>query len=75
MAAIVWLVLHIFGALVTVYLLSVVSSKQDTNYKSELLLTVACCMVALVAKCIYIAGGSKETMLAIGKLEYLGTAY
>lgn len=75
MAAIVWMVLHIFGALVTVYLLSVVSSKQDTNYKCELLLTVACCMVALVAKCIYIAGGSKETMLAIGKLEYLGKGF
>lgn len=75
MAAIVWMVLHIFGVLVTVYLLSVVSSKQDTNYRSELLLTVACCMVALVAKCIYIAGGSKETMLAIGKLEYLGKCF
>lgn len=75
MAAIVWMALHIFGVLVTVYLLWVVSNKQDTNYKSELLLTVACCMIALVAKCIYIAGGSKETMIAIGKLEYLGKCF
>lgn len=75
MAAISWMALHIFGVLVTVYLLSVVSNKQDTNYKNELLLTVACCMVALVAKCIYIAGGSEETMIAIGKLEYLGKCF
>ena len=73
--AVEWLTLHIFGVFVTIALLLIVSQKEDTNYKSELLLTIACCLVTLVAKSIYIVGGSEETLLAIGKLEYLGKCF
>lgn len=70
-----WLLLHIFGVLVAFDLLVIVFRKEDTNYKGELILTIACCLVTLVAKSIYIAGGQKETMVVIGKMEYLGKCF
>ena len=73
--AIEWLILHLFGVFIAFALLVIISRKEDTTYKSELLLTIACCLVTLVAKSIYIVGGSKETLLAIGKLEYLGKCF
>lgn len=73
--AIAWLSLHIFGIFVTIFLLIIISNKEDINYKSELLLTIACCLVTLVSKSIYIVGGSEETLLAIGKIEYLGKCF
>lgn len=66
-----WFILHMFGVFIAFSLLVIVSQKEDTNYKSELLLTIACCLVALVAKCIYIVGGQEETLLILGKMEYL----
>ena len=73
--AIEWLALHIFGVLVAFALLVIVFRKEDTNYKGELILTIACCLVTLVAKSIYIAGGQKETLIVIGKMEYLGKCF
>lgn len=73
--AIEWLALHIFGVLVAFALLVIVFRKEDTNYKGELILTIACCLVTLVAKSIYIVGGQKETMVVIGKMEYLGKCF
>lgn len=70
-----WLTLHLFGVFITFVLLVIVAQKEDTTYKSELLLTIACCLVTLVAKSIYIVGGSRETLLAIGKMEYLGKCF
>ena len=70
-----WLLLHIFGVLVVFALLVIVFRKEDTNYKGELILTIACCLVTLVAKSIYIVGGQKETMVVIGKMEYLGKCF
>lgn len=73
--AIEWLALHIFGVLVAFALLVIVFQKEDTNYRGELILTIACCLVTLVAKSIYIVGGQKETMVVIGKMEYLGKCF
>lgn len=70
-----WLSLHLFGVFITFALLVIVSQKEDATYKSELLLTIACCLVTLVAKSIYIVGGSRQTLLTIGKLEYLGKSF
>ena len=64
-----WLSLHLFGVFIIFALLVIVAQKEDTTYKSELLLTIACCLVTLVAKSIYIVGGSRETLLTIGKME------
>ena len=73
--AVLWLLLHIFGVLVAFDLLVIVFRKEDTNYRGELILTIACCLVTLVAKSIYIVGGQKETMVVIGKMEYLGKCF
>lgn len=73
--AALWLLLHIFGVLVAFDLLVIVFRKEDTNYRGELILTIACCLVTLVAKSIYIVGGQKETMVVIGKMEYLGKCF
>ena len=70
-----WLAIHIFGVFIAFGLLVIVARKEDTEYKSELLLTIACCLVTLVAKSIYIVGGSKEALIAVGKLEYLGKCF
>ena len=70
-----WLLLHIFGVFVAFDLLVIVFRKEDTNYRGELILTIACCLVTLVAKSIYIVGGQKETMVVIGKMEYLGKCF
>lgn len=70
-----WLSLHLFGVFIIFALLVIVAQKEDTTYKSELLLTIACCLVTLVAKSIYIVGGSRETLLTIGKMEYLGKCF
>ena len=70
-----WLTLHMFGVFISFALLVIIAQKKDTTYKSELLLTIACCLVTLVAKTIYIVGGGKETLLTIGKLEYLGKCF
>lgn len=73
--AVEWLALHLFGVVVAFALLLIVSRKEDTSYKSELILTIACCLVTLTSKSFYIMGGSKETLLALGKLEYLGKCF
>lgn len=73
--AIGWLTLHMFGVLIAFSLLVIISKKEDASYKGELLLTIACCLVTLVAKCIYIIGGSRETLVTIGKMEYLGKCF
>lgn len=73
--AISWFALHIFGVLIAFALLVIVSRKEDTDYKSDLILAIACCLVALVSKCIYIMGGSEETLVALGKMEYLGKCF
>ena len=50
MTADTWFVIHLFGVFITFVLLVIVVSKDDPSYKSELSLTIACCLVALVAK-------------------------
>ena len=70
-----WLALHIFGVFVALALLVIVCRKEDTNYKCELVLAFSCCLVTLVAKSFYIMGGDEETLLALGKLEYLGKCF
>lgn len=73
--AVAWFILHILGVFIAFSLLVIVSQKEDTNYKSELLLTIACCLVTLVAKSIYIVGGQEETLIILGKMEYLGKCF
>lgn len=73
--AVAWLSLHIFGVFVALTLLMIVCRKEDTNYKCELVLAFSCCLVTLVAKSFYIMGGDEETLLALGKLEYLGKCF
>ena len=70
-----WLILHIFGVIVAFALLITVAGKEETRYKAPLLLAIVCCLVTLVSKCLYIMGGSEETLLALGKLEYLGKCF
>ena len=41
MAAYIWLGIHIFGVCVTIYLLLLVAEKDETDYKSALLISVA----------------------------------
>ena len=71
--AMIWLSVHLVG--VAIAFLLIISRKEDTDYKSMLLMAIACCLVTLVTKCFYIMGGSLETMLVLGKIEYLGKCF
>ena len=73
--AMIWLSVHLVGVAIAFLLMFIISRKEDTDYKSMLLMAIACCLVTLVTKCFYIMGGSLETMLVLGKIEYLGKCF
>lgn len=71
----IWLGLHIFGCLIVFVLLGIVIDKKDNEFKNELLLSVACCQIALVAKCLYIVSSVEEVLIVLAKMEYLGKCF
>lgn len=70
-----WLALHILGCGIVFALIYVVIDKEDTDLKNELLLAVACCLVTLVAKSLYIIAETEEAMFLLAKVEYIGKCF
>ena len=54
--AMIWLSVHLVGVAIAFLLMFIISRKEDTDYKSMLLMAIACCLVTLVTKCFYIMG-------------------
>lgn len=73
--AFIWLGLHIIGCLVVVGFIFLVIDKESADFKNELLLTAACCMVSLVAKNLYLLAHSQEALMVLAKVEYLGKCF
>ncbi len=72
----VWLCIHIFGVLVSFFLLASILKQKDSGYKNRLIMTVSCCLVALVSRSLFItAGADMRELLALGKTEYLGKCF
>ena len=70
-----WLGIHVLGAIVCFILLIWVSGKEETDYKSTMVLSVGCCLVALVSRCLYILAVSMEALIVLAKMEYLGKCF
>ena len=50
--AMIWLSVHLVGVAIAFLLMFIISRKEDTDYKSMLLMAIACCLVTLVTKCV-----------------------
>ncbi len=72
----VWLCIHIFGVLVSFFLLASILKQKDSGYKNRLIMTVSCCLIALVSRSLFItAGPDMRELIALGKTEYLGKCF
>ncbi|MBQ6807209.1 MAG: response regulator [Lachnospiraceae bacterium] len=71
----VWLGIHFVGVLISFILLLSVWDKKDSEYKSRLLMTIICCIILLVARCLFIVATNQQELLAIGKMEYFGKIF
>lgn len=70
-----WFAIHVIGTIICFMLLIWVTKKNVTEYKSALIVAMACCLVALVSRCMYIVSDNMETLLALSKMEYLGKCF
>ena len=72
----IWLCIHIFGVLVSFFLLASILRQKDSAYKNRLIMTVSCCLVALVSRSLFImADADMQELLALGKAEYMGKCF
>lgn len=71
----IWLGLHVLGSFIVFLLLFVVMQKENTEYKSELILAACCCAVAMVARSFAIMTDSAEALIALAKMESLGKCF
>ena len=55
-----WFAIHVIGTIICFMLLIWVTKKNVTEYKSALIVAMACCLVALVSRCLYIMSDNME---------------
>ncbi|MCH5259146.1 MAG: response regulator [Lachnospiraceae bacterium] len=70
-----WLCIHIFGVLVGFFLLASVLKQRDSEYKSRLIITIICCLIALVSRSLFIMAQDLREMIALCKTEYCGKCF
>ena len=70
-----WLGIHILGAIVCFILLIWVAGKEETDFKSTMVLSVGCCFITLISRCLYILADSLEALVLAAKMEYLGKCF
>ena len=70
-----WLCIHVFGALVGFILLISILRQRDSEYKSRLSMTIVCCLIALVSRCLFIMAQDMREMIALCKTEYCGKCF
>ena len=63
-----WLGIHILGAIVCFILLIWVAGKEETDFKSTMVLSVGCCFIALISRCLYILADSLEALVLAAKM-------
>ena len=72
---IIWLGIHVIGVIIAFGLLFSVMSKQNLEYKTWLIMTIVCCLIALTAKSCFIVAKDLREMLAFAKMEYMGKCF
>ena len=75
MMQMIWLCIHVFGVLVSFFLLVSILKQRDSGYKSRLTMTIVCCLVALVSRSLFIVAQEMREMIALCKMEYLGKCF
>ena len=70
-----WLCIHIFGVLVGFFLLASVLKQRDSEYKSRLIITIICCLIALISRSLFIMAQDMREMIALCKTEYCGKCF
>ena len=70
-----WLCIHVFGVLVGFFLLASVLKQRDSEYKSRLIITIICCLIALVSRSLFIMAQDMREMIALCKTEYCGKCF
>ena len=70
-----WLCIHVFGVLVGFFLLASILRQRDSGYKSRLIMTIICCLIALVSRSLFIMAQDEREMLALCKTEYCGKCF
>lgn len=75
MMQIAWLCIHVFGVMVGFFLLVSILGQIDSEYKSRLILTTVCCLIALVSRCLFIMAQDMREMIVLCKTEYLGKCF
>ena len=71
----IWLFIHIVGALVGFFLLASILRQRDSDYKNRLILTIVCCLIALVSRSLFIMAQDMREMIALCKTEYFGKCF
>ena len=72
---ITWLCIHVFGVLVGFFLLASILRQRDSGYKSRLIMTIICCLIALVSRSLFIMAQDVREMIALCKTEYFGKCF
>ena len=71
----IWLGIHVIGVIIAFGLLFSVISKQNFEYKTWLMMTIVCCLIALTAKSCFIVAKDLRELLAFAKMEYMGKCF
>ncbi len=71
----IWLIIHVFGVMVGFFLLASILRQRDSEYKSRLIMTMICCLIALVSRSLFIMAQDMREMIALGKTEYCGKCF
>ena len=72
---IIWLGIHVIGVIIAFGLLFSVMSKQNLEYKTWLLMTIVCCLMALTAKSCFIVAEDFRELVVLAKMEYMGKCF
>ena len=72
---IAWLCIHVFGVMVGFFLLASILGQIDSEYKSRLIMTTVCCLIALVSRSLFIMAQDMREMIALCKSEYFGKCF
>ena len=70
-----WLCIHVFGVLVGFFLLASIMRQRDSDYRSRLIMTIVCCLIALVSRSLFIMAQEMREMVALCKTEYIGKCF
>ena len=72
---IIWLCIHVFGVLIGVFLLISILNQRDSDYKSRLIMTIICCLLALLSRSLSIMAQDMREMIVLVKTEYFGKCF